>query len=201
VIIVGDKKGVMTGKAVDLYENCRIFTVLLKKRGTRKQNQIFKEGHTLDHLWISNKCSRWNKKIGIPEIFAIGKIQWYIRKDGSKDLALKPVDYKTHLENLFLGIMFMYGLHIIEETKNLTMQGVVAKNYKHWDEQLTWLKLVAEKFKQTIEEKNIDLEKPLMLKYIDGFLGEIAKKMTKARNHVKRISNKKGFQVQKLDYI
>jgi hypothetical protein len=199
VIIVGNKKGVVTGKSVDLYEDCRIFTVLMKRQGTRQQKRIFEERHRLDHLWISNKCSRWNKRIGIPEIFAIGKIQWYVRKDGSKDLSLEPVDYKTHLENLFLGIMFMYGLHILEEARQLTMQGIVAKNYKLWDDQLSWLKLVSKKFKQTIEEKKIELEKPLMLKYIDGFLNEIEKKITKARNHVKKINQKKGFQIEKIN--
>jgi hypothetical protein len=79
------------------------------------------------------------------------------------------------------------------------MQGIVAKNYKLWDDQLSWLKLVSKKFKQTIEEKKIELEKPLMLKYIDGFLNEIEKKITKARNHVKKINQKKGFQIEKIN--
>jgi hypothetical protein len=201
VIIVGQKQKRITGRAVDLYENCRIFTVLSPKMGTRKQQKIFEERHVLDHLWISDKCTRWNKAIAIPEIFAIGKIDWYEKKGGIKDLELKPVDYKTHLEKLFVGIVFMYGLHIIEEAKLLTSQDTVTKNYEHWHDQLVWLQLITERFKEIIQEKKIELEKPLTLKYIDCFLKVIEIKTSKARSHVKKIENKKGFKIHKLKYI
>lgn len=201
VIIVGEKQERVTGRPVDLYKNCRIFTVLTAKAGTKDQKKVFEEKPLLDHLWIPNNCNRWNKTLGIPEIFAIGRIQWYQRKDGSRDLTLEPVDKKTHLECLFVGIIFIYGLHIIEEAKKLTMQGIVTTNYTNWTDQLVWLKLVTEKFKETTKQEKIDLEKPLMLKYIDGFLNEITKRIKKARNHVTKITKKKGFQQQKLNYI
>lgn len=201
VIIVGNKQARVTGRAVDLYENCRIFTVLTDKPGTKNQRKVFEERPILDHLWIPNNCNKWNKKICVPDIFAIGKIEWYTRKDGSKDLTLAPVDKKIHLECLFIGIIFIYGLHIMEESKNLTTKGIVTDNYKYWCDQVAWLKLITEKFKETIKEEKIDLEKPLMLKYIDCFLNEITKKTKKARNHVRKITAKKGFQEHKLNYI
>lgn len=201
MIIVGNKQNRITGRPLDLYENCRIFTALTATAGTKKQRQVFKERPTLDHLWIEKNCYRWNKEIGVPDIFAIGKIEWYKRKDGRKDLNLKPIDKKIHLESLFIGVIFIYGLHLLEEAYKLTSKGIITKNYVYWQDQVAWLKIVNEKFKETVADDNLDLERPLMLKCIDQFLTEIEKKIIKAQNHVKRIKAKRGFQIQEFKYI
>lgn len=201
VIIVGNKQNRITGSPVDLYTDCRIFTALTTREGTKKQKKVFEEKPILDHLWIEKNCYDINKLIGVPELFAIGTIKWYFRKDGSKDLTLKPIDRQIHLESLFLGVIFIYGLHLLEETDKLTSKGIVTKNYCNWKEQIEWLNMVSAKFKEIAAEDKIDLDKPIMLKYIDRFLEKIEKKINKAQNHVKKLKEKKGFQEQVFKYI
>jgi hypothetical protein len=201
VIITGEKQGLRSRINKDLYKNCRIFTALTDRPGTKKQKDIFSQGVTLDHLWIKNECSRWNEALGIPEIFAIGTIEWYTRRDGTKDLCLKPIDSATHIECLFVGVLFMYGLHLIEETEKLKSKNIVTENYEYWDSQFEWLKRITINFKETVGRLKIDLGKTNMVKYIDTFLLKIEKQIKKARDHVKKILNKKGFTKQELIYI
>jgi hypothetical protein len=201
VIIVGNKQGRQNRRNVDLYKNCSIFTALTEKPGTKKQKEVFDNRPMLDHLWISNKCSRWNEALGIPDIFAIGKINWYTRKDGIKDLALFPTDVNTHIECLFVGVVFIYGLHIIEESQNLKQKGIITKNYKYWEDQLKWLKDIAHNFKETVIKLKIKLGETCMLKYVDKFLTEVEKQIKKGRNHVDKMQLKKGFAKQDFIYI
>jgi hypothetical protein len=199
VIIVGDRKE--TPGTHKLYTNCRIFTAMSKTaRGTRKQKKIFEEKPVLDHLWIPEGCSRLNEDIGVSNLFAVGKIVWYSRKNGTKDLALEPVKIKEHLEVLFMGIVFIYGLHILEQVRKLLEEGVLSGSREVWKQHLDWLRNIADKFKETISRKKIILENSNMLKYIDSFLNQIDKKIKKTDNHFKRMSEKKGFSKKLLAY-
>jgi hypothetical protein len=199
VIIVGDRKE--TPGTHKLYTNCRIFTAMSKTaRGTRKQKKIFEEKPVLDHLWIPETCSRLNEEIGVSNLFAVGKIVWYTRKNGTKDLALEPVKIKEHLEVLFMGTVFIYGLHILEQVRKLLGEGVLNGSREVWKQQLDWLRNIAGKFKETISKKKIILENPKMLIYIDVFLNEIDKKIKKTDDHFKRMSVKKGFSKKLAAY-
>jgi Ni,Fe-hydrogenase maturation factor len=95
----------------------------------------------------------------------------------------------------------MYGLHLIEETEKLKTKNIVTKNYEHWDSQLEWLKIITVNFKKTVETLKIDLGKTNMVKYIDTFLFKVEKEIRKAKDHIKKILNKKGFTKQELIYI
>lgn len=196
VILVGDRKessGYAGFGDRKLYENLRIFTALSNKKGTMEQQRVFEEKPILDHLWIPDKCSSLNDSLNIPRLFAVGKIEWYTRKDGRRDLGLTPVDQKTHLEVLFFGTVFIYGLHILDQIRKLLTERVLTESRKQWRSQLEWLKTIAKKFKQTIKEKSILLDNPKMLKYIDSFLIEIENRVKKSEIHIRKMSEKKGF--------
>lgn len=201
VIIVGDRQERTTGFNLRLYTNCRLFTAMAKnKKGTLKQQKVFEEKPVIDHLWIPEECSKTNEVLGMPPYFSVGKIRWYTRKDGTRDLSLSRIDRQTHLEVLFLGTVFIYGCHLMEESQKLLSHRILPKSHKKWAVQYDLLKTVAKNFKEIIIKEKIKVEKPDMIKYVDKFLKKIGEKLRKAELHLRKMSSKKGFS-NRLSYL